>query len=148
MIVVYIVVDEMVMAYSQMRIGPLNLGFYGMLSSILNGVNLLVIEFILPKYVINSLLFKCLIVCWLFCVIILFSFIIVISIYLSLIVFLSISGISVVLMILPSFISVSKYSVLGSLRLLSQFISWELLFTTLIILIFYPVLVLDLVMLC
>jgi NADH:ubiquinone oxidoreductase subunit H len=37
------------MGCAQRRIGPFNNGFYGMLSSIINGCNLLISQFLVPK---------------------------------------------------------------------------------------------------
>ena len=37
------------MAVSQRRIGPLNLGIYGILSGAINGCNLIISQFIVPK---------------------------------------------------------------------------------------------------
>ena len=41
--------DELIMSCSQRRIGPMNLGNYGIYSSLINGCNLFISQYILPK---------------------------------------------------------------------------------------------------
>jgi NADH:ubiquinone oxidoreductase subunit H len=51
-IIYTILVDEIVMSLSQRRFGPFNIGIMGLLASIVNGLNLLVIQsfFIMSSY--------------------------------------------------------------------------------------------------
>ena len=37
------------MGNTQLRIGPLNIGFYGLLSALINGLNLAIAQFRIPK---------------------------------------------------------------------------------------------------
>ena len=46
----FILLDELIIGTSQRRIGPFNLGYYGIFSSIVNGCNLIITQFIIPKY--------------------------------------------------------------------------------------------------
>ena len=45
----FIFLDELIMGCSQRRIGPINLGWYGILTSIINGCNLIISQFLIPK---------------------------------------------------------------------------------------------------
>ena len=45
----FILLDELIIGSVQRRIGPLNLGWYGILSSIINGCNLITTQLIIPK---------------------------------------------------------------------------------------------------
>ena len=52
-IIYYILLDELIMGNSQRRKGPFNLGGYGILSSIINGFNLIITQFLLPKLYVH-----------------------------------------------------------------------------------------------
>ncbi len=45
----FILLDELIMGCAQRRIGPFNLGHYGLLSSLINGCNLIISQYLLPK---------------------------------------------------------------------------------------------------
>jgi len=45
----FILSDELIISSAQRRIGPSNLGWYGILSSIINGCNLITAQLIIPK---------------------------------------------------------------------------------------------------
>jgi NADH:ubiquinone oxidoreductase subunit H len=45
----FILLDELIMGCAQRRIGPFNLGGYGFLSSLINGCNLIISQFLVPK---------------------------------------------------------------------------------------------------
>ena len=49
----FILLDELTMAYCQKRIGPLNLGIYGILTAIINGCNLMIQQFMIPKHYLH-----------------------------------------------------------------------------------------------
>ena len=49
----FILLDELIMGCVQRRIGVFNIGFYGILSSIINGCNLLISQYLLPKLHFN-----------------------------------------------------------------------------------------------
>ena len=48
-LIYFILLDELIIGSVQRRIGPLNLGWYGILSSIINGCNLITTQLIIPK---------------------------------------------------------------------------------------------------
>jgi len=48
-----ILLDELIIGNTQRRKGPFNLGGYGILSSIINGFNLIITQFIIPKLYIH-----------------------------------------------------------------------------------------------
>ncbi len=126
--VFFVLLDEVVMGTVQRRIGPLVIGFYGLLSSIINGINLMIAQFRIPKVHFN-LGFN-------FFPIIFFSF----SIFcfsmnypffffdngFSLLVFGIISFFGIIFLILSAFAGLSKYNMLGCMRLISQLLSYEL----------------------
>ena len=45
----FIFLDELIMGCTQRRIGPLNLGRYGILASLINGCNPIIPQFLVPK---------------------------------------------------------------------------------------------------
>jgi len=47
--VFFILLDELIMGSAQRRIGPFNLGGYGIFSSLINGCNLIIAQFLVPK---------------------------------------------------------------------------------------------------
>ena len=124
------------MGNSQRRRGPLNLGGYGILSSILNGFNLIITQLIIPKLYIHYWfhLFPILfLLISLSIYTIIFPFFLL-DLFISFIIFLVISGISMILLFLLSFTGLSKYSMLGCIRLISQYVAYELILTTLLLL--------------
>jgi len=136
----FILLDELVMGLTQRRFGPINLGVYGFLAAIINGCNLIITQYILPKHhfllsFFNSFsfgsfsglsLFPLLFLMSRFFASILIYPFFLIDISLSLIVILVNSGLIILFLILSSFSGLSKYSMLGSIRLISQLISFEL----------------------
>jgi NADH:ubiquinone oxidoreductase subunit H len=48
-----ILLDELIIGNTQRRKGPFNLGGYGILSSIINGFNLIITQFLIPKLSIH-----------------------------------------------------------------------------------------------
>lgn len=154
----FILLDELVMGLTQRRFGPVNLGFYGFLAAIINGCNLIITQYILPKHhfllsFFNSIavsksesfvgqflfssyfsfgsfsglsLFPLLFLMSSFFGSILIYPFFLIDISLSLIIILVNSGLIILFLIFSSFSGLSKYSMLGSIRLISQLISFEL----------------------
>jgi len=149
------------MGLTQRRFGPINLGFYGFLAAIINGCNLIITQYILPKHhfllsFFNSIsdrfrtqviaglasdgfgsyfsfgsfsglsLFPLLFLMSSFFGSILIYPFFLIDISLSLIVILVNSGLIILFLIFSSFSGLSKYSMLGSIRSISQLISFEL----------------------
>jgi len=153
----FILLDELVMGLTQRRFGPVNLGVYGILAAIINGCNLIITQYVLPKhhFILSSFnsfssllsssdrvsaigsyfsfgsfsglsLFPLLFLMASFFGSILIYPFFLIDISLSLIVILVNSGLIILFLIFSSFSGLSKYSMLGSIRLISQLISFEL----------------------
>ena len=123
------------MGCSQRRIGPLNLGWYGILTSFINGCNLFISQFLVPKVNVHFgfqvfPIFFFLFTFWNY--IILYPFFLI-DIYVSIILILLLTGISILFILFSAFSGCSKYSILGSIRIISQFISFELMFTTILL---------------
>ena len=123
------------MGSAQRRIGPLNLGWYGILSSIINGCNLIISQLIIPKlhFYFGFQFFPVLFL--LFSITsysIIYPFYLI-NLMLSVILIIIISGVSILLLILSAFSGNSKYSMLGCIRIASQLISFELIWTTILL---------------
>jgi len=162
----FILLDELVMGLTQRRFGPVNLGVYGILAAIINGCNLIITQYVLPKhhFILSSFnsfssllsssdrgsfqtigsyfsfgsfsglsLFPLLFLMSSFFGSILIYPFFLIDISLSLIVILVNSGLIILFLIFSSFSGLSKYSMLGSIRLISQLISFELIWSSLLI---------------
>lgn len=123
------------MGCAQRRIGPFNLGGYGFLSSLINGCNLIISQFLVPKLHFHfgfqsfPIFFFIISICN---YILLYPFFLI-DISLSLIILLWLMGLSIIWIIVSAFSSCSKYSMLGCIRIISQLISFELLWTTIIL---------------
>ena len=131
--------DELILGNAQRRKGPFNLGGYGILSSIVNGFNLIITQFIIPKFYIQYW-FQAFPIAFLLFSLVIFNLIFpffIIDLYLSFILILLLSGLSILLLFLLSYTGVSKYSMLGCIRLISQFVAYELILTTLLLLLIY-----------
>ena len=122
------------MASAQRRIGPFNLGWFGILSSIINGCNLIITQLLLPKlhFYFGFQSFPIF-----FFIYSLISYSIIYPFYLinlmfSLVLILIISGLSILFLLLSAFSGNSKYSMLGCIRIISQLISFELIWTTIL----------------
>jgi NADH:ubiquinone oxidoreductase subunit H len=124
--------DELIMAVTQRRIGPSNSGWYGIISSPVNGCNPIISQSLRPKVYVHFgyslfpiLFFHFAILNY----IIPYPFYLV-DVYLSSIIVMILIGISLVFTILSPFPGRSKYSILGSTRLIPQSIPSESLFNT------------------
>ncbi len=125
---------ELIIGSAQRRIGPFNLGWYGILPSIINGRNLITTQLIIPKVYFYFGFQSFPIFCFLFSIInysIIYPFYLI-NLMLSLVLIIIISGISILFIILSAFSGYSKYSMLGCIRLVSQLISFELIWTTIL----------------
>ena len=123
------------MGCAQRRIGPSNLGGYGFYSSLINGCNLIISQFLIPKvhFYFGFQLFPIFFFVFSLQNYILLYPLFLIDIYLSIIVLVWLMGISIVMIIFFAFSSCSKYSMLGCIRIISQLISFELIWTTIIL---------------
>jgi len=130
-----ILLDELIMGCSQRRIGPFNLGYYGFVGSLINGSNLIISQYLLPKlhfhfgFQFFPLLFMLL---SLFIFYFIFPFFLV-DLLINLIVVTIFLSISILFIIISAFTGCSKYSMLGCIRLISQLISFELISTSIVI---------------
>jgi len=127
------------MGCAQRRIGPLNLGWYGFLSSLINGCNLIISQFLVTKLHIHFGFqsFPIFYLLWSLAHYIMLSPFFLVDVYLSLILLILLSGLSIVFIIFSAFSGLSKYSILGCIRLISQFVSFELMFTTIILMLIW-----------
>jgi NADH:ubiquinone oxidoreductase subunit H len=124
----FVLLDELVMGTVQRRIGPLAIGFYGILSAIINGLNLAIAQLKLPKYHFNFG-FK-----WfpvIFFSMSIFGFSINYPFFfmdnsLSILIFGFVSFFGVIFLIMSAMSGMSKYNMLGAMRLISQLLSYEL----------------------
>ena len=119
----------------QRRIGPFNVGWYGIPSSIINGCNLIITQLIIPKlhfyfgfqsfpiffFILSIISYN-----------IIYPFYLI-NLILSLVLIIIISGLSILFIILSAFSGNSKYSMLGCIRIISQLISLELIWTTILL---------------
>ena len=127
------------MGCAQRRIGPLNIGWYGFLSSLINGCNLIISQFLVTKLHIHFGFqsFPIFFLLWSLAHYIMLSPFFLVDVYLSLILLILLSGLSIVFIIFSAFSGLSKYSILGCIRLISQFVSFELMFTTIILMLIW-----------
>ncbi len=124
------------MGSAQRRIGPFNLGGYGLLSSIINGCNLIICQFLVPKvyFYFGFEFFPLFFFVLAIQNYVLFYPFFLIDIYISFFVTLWLIGFCIVFLILSALCSCSKYSMLGCIRIISQLIAFELIWTTLLFL--------------
>ena len=124
-IIYLIILDESIISYTQIRIGPFNIGYYGLFSSLINGCNFIITQYLIPK--INIIFgFQSFPIIFLLLSILLYILIypfFLIDIYITLILIIIISSLSIIFIIFTAFPSYSKYSYLGSIRIISQLIS-------------------------
>lgn len=123
------------MSTVQRRIGPLVIGFYGIFSSIINGLNLMIMQFRIPK---SHLSFGFNYFPLIFFSVSIFGFSINYPFFFfdgsfSLLVFGIVSFFGIVFLILSAFAGLSKYNLLGCIRLISQLLSYELVWSTIIL---------------
>jgi len=134
-VIVYVILlDELVMSSAQRRFGPFNIGVFGLLASIINGVNLLFVQsfFIMSSY--SLVMFSGPLV-FLLVLLLLFSLIMplyLLDVYFSFFVFVLASSVLVFVYFLLSYSSFSKYSIIGSFRIVVQFLAFGLVFDILL----------------
>lgn len=130
--------DRKIMAAMQRRTGPSIIGFWGLLQPLADGLKLFLKEFILPNrsdikfYVFAPcLIFMISLINWI--VIPSNSETVLVNINLSLLFIMAISSIGVYGIILAGWFSNSNYSILGAIRSVAQFISYELSITLILL---------------
>jgi NADH:ubiquinone oxidoreductase subunit H len=130
-VIVYVILlDELVMSSAQRRFGPFNIGVFGLFASIVNGVNLLFVQsfFIMSSY---SLVMFSLPLLFLFVLLCLYSIsmpLYLLDVYFNFFMFVLASSVLVFVYFLLSYSSFSKYSIIGSFRIITQFLAFGLVF--------------------
>jgi len=129
-IVFVILLDELVMSSAQRRFGPFNIGVFGLFASIVNGVNLLFVQsfFIMSSY---SFVMFSLPLLFLFVLLCLYSIsmpLYLLDVYFNFFMFVLASSVLVFVYFLLSYSSFSKYSIIGSFRIITQFLAFGLVF--------------------
>ena len=118
----------MIMSIVQRRVGPLVIGYYGLLSSIINGLNLIIAQARIPKAHFN-LGFNFFPIFFFSLSLFLFSISYPFFFFdsgFSLLVFSLAGFFGIVALILSAYAGLSKYNMLGCIRLISQLLSYEL----------------------
>lgn len=137
-ITLFVLIERKTMGFIQSRKGPNVVGFVGLLQSFADGGKLFLKLFILPEYIdifffLISPFFIFIIQFFLWYLLSFNVFFLSISMFfLSVLVFFGISSLSVYGIVLSSWTSRSKYSIMASLRSLAQMISYEISFSLII----------------
>ena len=104
-IIYLIILDESIISYTQIRIGPFNIGYYGLFSSLINGCNFIITQYLIPK--INIIFgFQSFPIIFLLLSILLYILIypfFLIDIYITLILIIIISSLSIIFIIFTAF---------------------------------------------
>jgi len=138
----FVVAERKILASVQRRVGPTNVGFWGLLQAVADGFKLINKEIIWPskanKYLYFSAPIFSLFLSWIGWMYIPFTWqgTYINDPYSSLII-LSISSLNVYGVIIAGWASNSKYAFLGALRASAQMISYEIIISLLIIPIFF-----------
>lgn len=125
----------------QRRIGPLNIGIYGILSVVLNGINLIISYMIIPN-IYYSYVFQLSPIIYLICGFSVYSMIYPFYMNddgMSLLGILVINGISMIWIVLSGWCGSSKYSMIGVFRILAQFINLEFIMFSIVYMWWYKV---------
>ena len=135
----FILFDELIMSFTQLRTGPY-IGYYGIISPIVNALNLLLSTVELSKtHMYDLLMFHCLPLLYLFscfCICIVGLPLFCLDVYLSFVLFLVLCSLCICFLIFCCLSVSSKYSILGSLRICSVLISFHLIVSTIFIVLF------------
>jgi NADH:ubiquinone oxidoreductase subunit H len=127
------------MGCSQRRIGPFNLGHYGIYSSLPNGCNPIISQYLLPKVHFHIGFQSFPLLFMLFSLSIyesIYPFFLV-DLYPSSVIVIILGSVSILFIISTAFTGCSKYSMLGCIRIISQLISFELLSSSLYMIFVY-----------
>lgn len=138
-IIYLILLDELVMSSAQRRFGPFNIGVYGLLASIINGVNLLLTQsfFIMSSYsfimFLGPLIFLLLLLSFFSLIVPLF----IIDIFYMYFLIILLSSLLIFVYYLLAYSSFSKYSIIGSYRIVIQFLAFGLVFDCILAILMY-----------
>jgi len=139
--VMFIMVDELVMSIGQRRIGPLNVGWYGYLAAVMNGLNLMITQSIMPVLQSISQVSYALLSIGFMASTVMNSMLMypfsVVNVSYSYLVVVIILFLSLLLLMFIASVGNTKYGLIGGLRLISQYIGSELVFTSLIMIIIW-----------
>jgi NADH:ubiquinone oxidoreductase subunit H len=127
----FILVDEIMMGIWQRRIGPLNIGLYGILSVFMNGFNLIITYMVIPN-IYYSLVFQCTPIIYLICGVCVYNMMYPfygLDYGMSLLGIIYINGMGLLCIVFSGWSGSSKYSIIGGFRIISQFISLEFIFS-------------------
>jgi len=127
------------MSSAQRRFGPFNIGIFGLLASIVNGINLIIIQsfFVMSSYSFIMFLGPLI---FLLLLLLMFSMIVplfIIDIFYIYFLLFVLSSILIFVYFLLSYASFSKYSIIGSFRIIIQFLSFGLIFDCVLCLFLY-----------
>jgi len=125
------------MGFTQHRTGPF-IGFYGIISPIVNAFNLFIATIRIPKthFYLMFTYFPTLFLSISLSITLLGFPLFIVDLYLTILLLFLLSSVSILFIILASFSAASKYSILGSLRIATQLISFHLILSTIFILLF------------
>ena len=109
--------DELITSCAQIRIGPSNLGYYGIFSSLVNGPNPTISQFLIPKLhiIIGFQAFPIRFMFFSFFFYLLISPFFLVDVYIGSFLVLFRSSLSTPSMIFTSFSGYSKHTILGSI---------------------------------
>ena len=137
-VILWIMSDELIMSFAQRRIGPFNLGWYGITSNLINGLNLIIVQLVIPRVSSNS--FSLIVLIFLGLCLSIYCLLppfILLDLWFNILIIIIGLSISIIIIVFISLSSYSKYSLLSSIRLISQLLSFELVFSTIIVFMVY-----------
>lgn len=124
-IMLYTLAERKVQAIIQHRVGPNQIGIYGILQPLADGLKLLIKEILIPQnayliiFVMSPILSFSLAVC-------LWVTLFLIDSYLNILMILAIGGLELYGILLGGWASQNKYTLIGCIRTTSQLVSYEL----------------------
>jgi NADH:ubiquinone oxidoreductase subunit H len=138
-VVYMILLDEIVMSLSQRRFGPFNIGILGLLASIVNGINLLLIQ---SYYVMSSYSFVMFVGPLVFLLLLLATFSLICPLYIldvswAFLMLIVLSSVLALVYFTLSYSSFSKYSMVGAFRIFTQYLAFGLLFDVILAIVLY-----------
>lgn len=129
--IMFILVDEIMMGIWQRRIGPLNIGLFGIMSVFMNGFNLIITYMVIPN-IYYGLVFQCTPIIYLICGVCVYNMMYPfygLDYGMSLLGIIYINGMGLLCIVYSGWSGGSKYSIIGGFRIISQFISLEFIFS-------------------
>lgn len=124
-IMLYTLAERKIQAQIQHRIGPNQVGIYGIIQPLTDGIKLLIKEILIPQHSYLIIFILSPILSFLLSVL-LWITIIYLDSYLTLLLILTIGGLEIYGILLGGWSSQNKYTLVGCIRTTSQLISYEL----------------------